>query len=77
MARMKHAKGDLSMTINGIDFSGQTMIINGKMGVWSAQIFFEPEDLGKMIRYMIGWKPIFFMILLPWRLLFGKSKKSQ
>ena len=75
MARMKHAKGDLQMTIEGIEFSGQTVIVNGKMGVWSAQIYFEPEDISIMMRNLIGWRPIVYAICLPFRLLKKPAKK--
>lgn len=69
MARMKHPKGDLEMAIHDIDVSGSTLIINGKMGVWTAQIFFEPEDIIVMVRQFIKFKMLLYFVLLPFRMI--------
>jgi hypothetical protein len=69
MARMKHPKGDLELKIDGIDYKGGTVCINGKMGVWSAQIQFEPVDVVSMLGYMFKWQTVVYGFMLPFRML--------
>ena len=50
MARLVHPRGDLQMNIQGIDVKGNTLRINGQMGVWNAQILLSPEEVAALVR---------------------------
>ena len=56
------------MSIQGIDVKGNTLRINGQMGVWSAQILLLPEEVAAIVRFLFQPQLIRYMVLLPWRL---------
>ena len=68
MARLVHPRGDLQMSIQGIDVEGNTLRINGQMGVWSAQILLSSEEVAALVRSLFKSQIIRYMVLLPWKL---------
>ncbi len=77
MARMVHSRGDLQMTIEGVKYIGPTICIDGKMGVWSAQILFEPDDVVKLIGYLLNWHTLVYFFCLPYRLYKNGSRINK
>jgi len=68
MGRLVHPRGDLQMSIEGIDVESNTLRINGRMGVWTAQILLSPEEVAAMARSLFKPQLIRYMVLLPWTL---------
>ena len=77
MARLVHPRGDLHMSIQGIDVKGNMLRIKGQMGVWNAQILLSPEEVAAMVSSLLKPGLIGYMILLPWKLRRGRGRERD
>jgi hypothetical protein len=67
MARLVHSRGDLEISIQGIDVEGNTLRINGVMGVWRAKILLSPEEVAAIVSFLFKPQVIHYILVLPWR----------
>lgn len=68
MARLVHARGELEMSIDGLDVEGDALRINGEMAVWRAKILLSPEEVAAIARLLFKRQLIWYILVLPWRL---------
>lgn len=69
MARLVHPRGNLEMSIEGMEVDGQTMCVNGQMGVWTAQIRLSAREVAALLRLILQPRVIRYVVWLPVMLL--------
>ena len=62
MAKLIHATGELEITIKDIALKEGQLVIQGKMGVWDANIFVLREEVGQLARLVM--RPSILLFLL-------------
>ena len=77
MARLVHSRGDLQMSIEGLHIEGDKLCINGKMGIWNAQIFLLPEEVAAIVGFLLQPQIAGYMVRLPWRLRRGRHSADR
>lgn len=65
MARLVHPRGNLEMSIEGMEVDGQTMCVNGQMGVWTAQIRLSAREVAALLRLILQPRVIRYVVWLP------------
>ncbi len=63
MAKLIHATGELEVTIKDIALKEGQLVIQGKMGVWDANIFVPREEVGQLARLVV-MRPSILLFLL-------------
>jgi hypothetical protein len=76
MAELVHPRGNLKMSIEGMDVDGQTMCVNGKMGVWTAQIRLSPREVIALFGLLLQPRVILYVLSLPVMLVRARGENE-
>ncbi len=77
MGKLIHPRGDLEMTIEDVVIEDKTLCINGKMGVWKAQIRLAPDEVAAVVCSLLKPQLIRDVPTLLWELRPGKKSGSS
>lgn len=64
MPLMKTPAGDMEMTLLGLESRDDQLVAVGKLGAWTAEIFFTPKDILGMAG-LLNWGVIVLIVRLP------------
>ena len=65
MAQMTSFAGEFEIKFERIRREGDLLVINAELGVWDSQIFFQPKDIGQILRLMLNRSVLGFFVMLP------------
>ena len=76
-AHIINEKGASMMTMHRIGREGDQMTVEGSlMGAWTSTMYVNPEEIGKMIRLLLTWTVIGYMLSWPFILLKRRFKRK-
>jgi hypothetical protein len=76
MGELVHPRGNLEITIEGMGVDGQTMCVDGKMGVWTAQIRLAPREVVALFGLLLQPRVILYVLSLPVMLIRGGQESG-
>ena len=77
MARLVHPSGDLEINITGMTSSDEMLVVKGTLGVWDADIYVTPREIAKIMRLLLNWSVIGYLVRLPLLLLSGDDNRDN
>jgi hypothetical protein len=69
--------GDFEILIKEAEIEGNSVIIKGQMGVWDSKIYLSPGDLWLFASIFLRPSVLLFLLQLPFRLLFRRSRQNN
>ena len=63
MAKLVHPTGELDITIRALFLEEDQLVVQGKMGVWEANIFVPIEEAGQLARLVMRHPSILWFFL--------------
>jgi len=69
-------QGAAMMTVEGIGREGDLVSVQGALlGSWATKMYVAPEDIPKMIGYLLNWQLVGYILSLPF--ILGRRRKAK
>ena len=77
MARMVSPAGEMEVNVQRLSISQNQLVITGQIGIWDSDIYFQPEEVLYLVRFMVRLSFLKYILTLPFAYLARKSAKSR
>jgi len=77
MAQMVSPAGDMEIRMLGFGRDGGKLVVVSQMGVWDTKIYFTPGEVFYLLRLMLNWSVLGYVIALPFFYLSTIIRRKQ